>query len=44
MDWLLLQCKAASAVGPDVDHAASHLGKAVGMAAVLRGTTHHALR
>ncbi|KAK9803446.1 hypothetical protein WJX73_001804 [Symbiochloris irregularis] len=41
---LFLQCKAAALMGPEIDHAASHLGKAVGLAALLRGTAHHALR
>ena len=39
-----LQCKASGAGGSETDHAASHMGKAVGMVALLRGTAHHAQR
>ena len=39
-----VQCKASGADGTEADHAASHMGKAVGMVALLRGTAHHAQR
>ena len=41
---LYLQMEAAGLASVDADHAASHLGKALGIAAVLRGTQHHAQR
>ena len=39
-----MQCKACAADSTEADHAASHMGKAVGMVALLRGTAHHAQR
>jgi NADH dehydrogenase [ubiquinone] 1 alpha subcomplex assembly factor 6 len=41
---LLLQLEAAGVASADADHAASHLGRAVGLVNVLRGTAHHAQR
>ena len=38
------QMDAAGIRDSNVDHAVSHLGKAVGIASLLRGTTHHAAR
>lgn len=44
LQLMYLQLAAADAGGPQSDHVASHVGKAVGMALVLRGTPHHAAR
>jgi NADH dehydrogenase [ubiquinone] 1 alpha subcomplex assembly factor 6 len=41
---LYLQLEAAGLGGAAAEHASSHLGKAVGLAALLRGTAHHAAR
>ncbi|MEW5309667.1 MAG: hypothetical protein WDW38_001537 [Sanguina aurantia] len=39
---LYMQLAAAGVVSREADHAASHIGKAVGLATLLRGTAHHA--
>ena len=39
-----LQLEAAQVSNAEADHAASHLGKAVGLATLLRGTAHLAQR
>ena len=39
-----LQLEAAQVSNAEADHAASHLGKAVGLAMLLRGTAHLAQR
>ena len=41
---LYLQLEAAGLGGAEAEHAASHLGRAVGLVALLRGTAHHAER
>lgn len=41
---LLLQLGAAGIADKDADHAVSHLGKAVGITTLLRGTAYHASR
>lgn len=43
-DALLLQGRVAGMDSELYDHAASHLGKAVGMCNLLRGTAYHAAR
>lgn len=39
-----MQLDVAGVRSTDADHAASHIGKATGMAAILRGTPRHAAR
>lgn len=40
----VMQLELAGIRNTDADHAASHLGKAIGLATVLRGTSRHAAR
>jgi len=37
-----MQLDLAGVKDSNADHAASHLGKAIGITAILRGTAHHA--
>ena len=39
-----MQLEAAEVRSSETDHAASHLGKAIGIAAILRGTARHAAK
>ena len=41
---MLLQSEAAEIQNSELDHATSHLGKAVGITQLLRGTVYHAQR
>ncbi len=41
---LFLQAEAAEIKDSELDHATSHLGKAVGISQLLRGTVYHAQR
>ena len=42
--FVVMQLEVAGVRNSDADHAASHLGKAIGIAAILRGTARHAAR
>lgn len=44
LQLLYLQLAAAGVQSRDADHAASHLGKAVGIATLLKGAAYHASR